>query len=182
MGLDQNAIADRFRTAFPSERPVRIEGEDGTLARIRVVSVNGGERSWIQVNWVPFGDADAEGCATIPTAFEGIPVSCFRTSDVPLTPEEHVMDAFVESYLSRRPGTIGGGDGMRARLVGVMLSTKAAARHAATYGCVPGEIAILADWVPADDVDSADGDAVFPNRFLGLPVYYLQGVAHVVDC
>jgi len=92
-------------------------------------------------------------------------------------------------------GTLEGGDGTPARICAVCLARNAADSKQAEYGCQPDEDALLVDWIPAGmTYDRSDPNswpeeagvdpalippratwAVFPRRFMGVPVYYKRG-------
>lgn len=92
-------------------------------------------------------------------------------------PNDKIQKSFARTYF-HFAASIEGGDGTLVQLNGVMLSTNTMPEYAAKWGCPPGEVAILVDWIPADK-DTPKGASTFPKVFQKLPVYYRQG-GHVV--
>lgn len=196
--MDSNSsgrVADAYRSAFPDDRPAIIEGGDGTPVRIRGVSATIGAPSWLNVWWVPFGDTGGVECVALPAVFEGEMVRYHCQKETPLTPEEHIIDAFTRAFLGSATGTIDGDDGTPVEINALALSSNATSDHGAKYGCPPGELAILADWLPSGlrharrgrknfpkeagvdlaKIPPAETWVVFPKTFQGLPVYYKRG-------
>ena len=93
-----------------------------------------------------------------------------------------IQKNFSKTYRSAT-GTIEGEDDLPVTLSLNVLSFNN--WRPGEYGCPPGEIALLVNWIPAgltkeDEIDlrkiaPMTNWVVFPREFEGLPVYYKRG-------
>lgn len=81
---------------------------------------------------------------------------------------------FVTEFTGK-VGTIAGGNGALVTIGCIALSTLCAPERVKEYGCPVGQLAILADWWPADHPSDPSTHVVFPSRYDGIPVYYKRG-------
>lgn len=84
---------------------------------------------------------------------------------------------FVRDFGRRKVGTIEGGDGQPVTVGMISLSTQSSTERNNSYGCPPGQRALLVEWLPENLVIGSDTSSwvVFPRMYQGTPVYYKRG-------
>jgi hypothetical protein len=98
---------------------------------------------------------------------------------MPRSNARKIQRSFRTQYLNAQAvGLIEGGDGTPVQINLIGNSEDSANERTALYGCRPGEVALLVEWVPADSNQPwPEPLMTFPRSFQGLPVYYRQGSA-----
>lgn len=102
-----------------------------------------------------------------------------------------IQKEFSGRYMYADAGTIEGGDAdLPVRLISLSTPNNSADERTRSFGCKPGEEAILAEYLPVGMTHDAEHNetgvdpskipprhawVIFPKSFRGLPVYYKRG-------